>query len=671
MPQPTLSPETMKVTPITRTQEAILLSDGSRRIRCFGAHNPHYYADSQGVLKPIDLAHTDERTTGVGLSHIHSRNIVSLGIRADGQADKYLGLRPDVAAATGDEQLEFSLLAVEFEGVAQKADLSTRRPISSAAIDLGSVVLISTRQATRQCVKVERPVTSFRISFRIHCKGLVPEHKTALDEYWFYNAKGELRFRITRPLLIDPVTLWPLLNDDGEPYDLVTHELTPEGDGTYLYTKTARESFTPLFPGPFLVDASTVYATTADGKVQKSGSDWATVRGAASGGTPDTSSAALVNALRCSDSGGLIWVGRSFLYFDTSAISGTISAAVLNLYGYDTAQSTVCAQKGTQADTLEAADFDSFTGDEYGHTSGWSTTGYNSITFNSQGRSDINTTGTTKICIREYAHDYANSAPGASTSYNCGMYYADQTGTDKDPYLEITTGYIEDRTVTAGSIVSVTDRQTFVEALQTTISAVTTADDAKAFMETLQTVISSMSTVSDKAALVETLQTVAAGVAAVTDGQIYRDTLTALVSGAVSVTARQAFVDAVQATITGIPSITDHRVLVEQIQTVISSVVTASDKAALVEAVTASLQAVPSAVDAQHMVADLEIMTLSHASIAEIMGYVERITVTARSEISLDEVFSEFSYIYGDEVRQRLFASHVRERTFETEVWRQ
>jgi hypothetical protein len=92
--------------------------------------------------------------------------------------------------------------------------------------------------------------------------------------------------------------------------------------------------------------------------------------------------------------------------------------------------------KGTQADTLTTADYDSLTGSSYGNVAVGA--GWNTISFNPQGVSDINTSGTTKICHREKTHDYDNSAPGSDTKYGADIRSYDYAAATYDPYLEIT-----------------------------------------------------------------------------------------------------------------------------------------------------------------------------------------------------------------------------------------
>jgi hypothetical protein len=60
--------------------------------------------------------HLEEKTTGVGQSYLRSKNIVSIGFRKDSNPKKYLGLRPDINQKSGEEQLEFSLVSINFDG---------------------------------------------------------------------------------------------------------------------------------------------------------------------------------------------------------------------------------------------------------------------------------------------------------------------------------------------------------------------------------------------------------------------------------------------------------------------------------------------------------------------------------------------------------------------------
>ena len=154
------------------------------------------------------------------------------------------------------------------------------------------------------------------------------------------------------------------------------------------------------------------------------------------------------------------YIRRSFLYFETAGIpdGAIITDVKLKMYGVDQYDTDVCVMKGSQADTLTTADFDSFTGFEYSHTS-WSS-GWNTITFNSTGRSDINKTGISKICMRENTHDYANSSPpsGATNDYSNHAYSANNAS--NKPYLDITYSLRKTKTYNFTSLLKATKLKT-------------------------------------------------------------------------------------------------------------------------------------------------------------------------------------------------------------------
>ena len=135
-------------------------------------------------------------------------------------------------------------------------------------------------------------------------------------------------------------------------------------------------------------------------------------------------------------------------------MSGTVTAVTENIYGVTNGDSTVSTQKGTQGAALSKDDYDSFTGSEYGHTANWSTSGYNTLTYNAQGISDVNGlvgSGEHKSCLREYTHDYLNSSSGTN-NYRNGGYYSDDTSGTKDPYLYVTMGAGGFKTIKVGGV---------------------------------------------------------------------------------------------------------------------------------------------------------------------------------------------------------------------------
>ena len=202
--------------------------------------------------------------------------------------------------------------------------------------------------------------------------------------------------------------------------------------------------------------SNNVYATeisinslTSDGYISRLDTVWATAHDAIIGediNTIDTSNgfaieASYANIARSNQYS----LQRSFFYFNTSTLpsGAVISDTSIYLYGDSNGESNVSIQNGTQADSLVLADWDSFTplvgvgGGEYGHTASWTTADYNIITFNALGISNVNKDGITKICAREYEHDYLDVAPGPADDYNRnGVYFSDSVV--NKPYLNIT-----------------------------------------------------------------------------------------------------------------------------------------------------------------------------------------------------------------------------------------
>lgn len=432
--------EIIGIEALSRTQERVVYDDSREAIRCYSFQNPHYYQDEAGKLRPINLSQVDEVTVTIGDSFIRRKNVASVGIRKDNNPYKYLGIRPDNTQALGTEQLEYTIEQVEFDEKPQAVDLSQNKILSPTAIDLGGVVIRSTRQSTQQLFKANNKIKSFRIRLTLHLKGLTVEHKKDIDEFWFYGLDGGFRFRIRQPLLVDTVSRWPIEDNQGRYLQgQVKHSLTDNGDGTYTYTKESGSEFgATALPENYLIDSDTAYSSTADGYVTVTDADWDTARNAETGddrGYGDHN----VGLAFCGSLMGNYMIFRSFFYFDTSGITGTVTDVIANIYGSSTSGSPeVCLQEGTQSATLAHADYDAFSGSYFGKLATWTTSGYNEITFDSAGKTYVenNLDGECKICGREYTHDYADSAP-AGTNWR-GCWFADEEGTTKDPYLEIT-----------------------------------------------------------------------------------------------------------------------------------------------------------------------------------------------------------------------------------------
>ena len=117
---------------------------------------------------------------------------------------------------------------------------------------------------------------------------------------------------------------------------------------------------------------------------------WSTIRGASTGTGANDGSYYKADAIRVMSSSGrggtLNYIGRSYFYFDTSGITGTVASATLKIYGYSTSGADVIAVKsdafggdggtGLVQDDYNNVDYSTPYSSELAT---WSTSGYNDI----------------------------------------------------------------------------------------------------------------------------------------------------------------------------------------------------------------------------------------------------------------------------------------------------
>ena len=433
---------------VDRTTQEIILSDNSRLYRINSTQNPLYYRTQTGIYAPINVQEKKVERGNGGDMVLRKASITTVGFKVADDAYKYLGLRPD-CMQDGSEQLEFSIQSIEFDGKAQPVDLSRNQAVSPTLTEIGPLVYVqSLRQRTRQLVKVDRRISSFKIVYQINAVGLVAAIRNDIGEIWFYSkATEEFRFRIRPPYLVGM---------DGEPHrttDAVKHSIAVNKDGTMLYIKENAIDLSAI-EAPYFIDADTVYSSTADGRIRSTQSSpvaqeaWDYTHDATSGDVVSSSESSAGDATLSYKSMFTFVVYncriyRSFFYFSLASLVGRCIAASVSLYGVSSGSTKVGIQKGTQADSLSTADVHAFTGSMWGNTDSWNTSGYNTITLNATGLADADAAigGNLKMCAREYTYDVLDVLPVAEeNNYRNGMYYADQTGTSNDPYMLITLG---------------------------------------------------------------------------------------------------------------------------------------------------------------------------------------------------------------------------------------
>ncbi len=220
---------------------------------------------------------------------------------------------------------------------------------------------------------------------------------------------------------------------------------------------------------------STIYADTDDLYVQKTdSSSWANARGDVSSSgsvysrTSPSNDFAVYNLYSGGRGGNTFYCRRSYFPFDLSGESGTLESATIQLY-LDNLGSTGNSARVTlvQATALAGGLADHgncYVGIGTSTTLGTeitsyvevsTTAGYHTFTINADGLTAIQDeigSGTFTVCLMGDYYDHSNSAPSLGGNYTkIKCYYADYTGTSRDPKLTLTYETVTDNAVFFGT----------------------------------------------------------------------------------------------------------------------------------------------------------------------------------------------------------------------------
>ena len=191
-----------------------------------------------------------------------------------------------------------------------------------------------------------------------------------------------------------------------------------------------------------------IYATN-DGIVLKnipatSGGSWDAARDATTGQVQDASSASTTTGygrIRIFEYSGVErWIiQRVFMEFDTSGITALPTSATLKIYGYNTDNSDLIVVKGTQSDSLVAADYDNldFSTAYSAELATWNTGAYNNFTLNSTALAAIRDDDNFKIAIINYDYDYLDVDAGSNARHETGGYFS-EADSQYRPYIDVT-----------------------------------------------------------------------------------------------------------------------------------------------------------------------------------------------------------------------------------------
>ncbi|DAC72937.1 MAG TPA: hypothetical protein DSN98_02520 [Thermoplasmata archaeon] len=193
---------------------------------------------------------------------------------------------------------------------------------------------------------------------------------------------------------------------------------------------------------PVVIDPTlTVYSSSSDGYIYKSGTVYTTVQ-SASTGTVNSSGTYITIGQKKISFPGTYYIYRGFVFFNTSALPSNayLDNATLSVYkkdDYSTTDFDITIQNGQPTyphNPMQSGDYyrNYYSGNGGSLNTGSFTSGYNAIKLNNLNW--INKTGITKLCLRS-SRDISGTAPTSSEYVN--VYSYEFTGIGCQPKLVI------------------------------------------------------------------------------------------------------------------------------------------------------------------------------------------------------------------------------------------
>ena len=229
---------------------------------------------------------------------------------------------------------------------------------------------------------------------------------------------------------------------DSEGNEIIIEARLSIVDGKHLLRKTIPVEFLQKAVGRVFTDTTTsYYAGSDDGRVRNNGSVYATVNSASTGVNVQSTgtSAECMNSLFSTT----YYIDKTYFPIDTSGIPGTaiITAATFShvlAAITDTNSDSLVVVSCSQTGALQTSDFDQF-GSTYFSTaqaaSSYTVDVRKNITLNSSGLAGISKTGVSGFGVRMEGDINVTTPTGGNTLQS---YMSEETGTTKDPYLEVT-----------------------------------------------------------------------------------------------------------------------------------------------------------------------------------------------------------------------------------------
>lgn len=438
------------ITPLSETSE-MEVKGATTEYRFYTEETPHYIRSAtSNALYKIDYSSTSNEYRGAALYSTQDRLPLKAGVRIDMvTTDRFVTLRS--AKCMEDEYVEWTLDDATFNSVPKKTNTGTLTREDDTTRALGDVLIINTRTMCRLALRTPTilDATPFTITYtlRLH-GGLQVGNKIdaasnviqdgTMSQFFICRPGGQIVFTINTPKLLDA-------GHNVVASDML-HRMVRTGTNTYTYVKYPAPSLTlKQLRNSSYIDAETfsyfedVFEnTTYNGET----ASWATVHDSADANLWGNSGSPHEPQTYKYAAGYLIT--RLYFRFNTSSLTAALKAQAIGsgftyTEGNNTAEGNrgvICAQKATSA-SHDKSTYNDFTGSAYGTvTSSGVADTVTSISFNATGLNDLNVGGYTYIVIREYTHDYGNSA--ITTGYKrASVHTHDASGTSKDPYLYI------------------------------------------------------------------------------------------------------------------------------------------------------------------------------------------------------------------------------------------
>ena len=210
-----------------------------------------------------------------------------------------------------------------------------------------------------------------------------------------------------------------------------------------------------------------IFSNTNDGKIYTGNvSGHSAARGASTGTATanENLSNAGVKYFKTSGRGAAtVAIARSFFFFDTSGVTGTVSSATLNISFASNNQNfniIIIKSDAFGGDGGTALANDDFNNVDFSTpyasalATGGSSTGTATFTLNATALTDIKNNNAFIVALLESDHDFSDSDPG-DINKTLAIKFSEQSGTSSDPKLSYTlaTGYSHDiMAVAAASI---------------------------------------------------------------------------------------------------------------------------------------------------------------------------------------------------------------------------